>query len=243
LAITAPEGVRLSFWESLVARLETLGENVIEWAILIGVAIVVLLVGRWLIGLIKTWTEKLLGSRALDPVWKNSGLTKAMEGAEQTPASIVSAIVYAYLWVGLLLVVARILQLDTIEALLSRLLAWIPLLLLAAVIILVSAAAGRWAANLVRPFAQEQGVPWLTVVVHVSVIVFGILFAMEIVRIEFAEDIVKIVLAAGAIGAAIAFGVGGIDAAKKWWARYGTPEALAESTSSSAPPAPPPAEG
>ena len=232
----------MSFWESLLARLETLGENVIEWAILIGVAIVVLLVGRWLIGLIKTWVEKFLGSRALDPVWKNSGLNKALEGAEQTPASLVSTIVYVYLWLGLLLVIARILQLTAIEALLSRLAAWIPLLLLAAVIVLVSAAAGRWAANLVRPFAEQQNVPWLAVVIHVAVLVFGVLFAMEIVRIEFAEDIVKIVIAAAAIGMAIAFGVGGIDTAKKWWARYGAPDAVAGSSSTPPPPpaSPPP---
>jgi hypothetical protein len=229
----------LSFWDSLVDRLETLGENVVEWAILIAVAIVVLVIGRWLIGLIRTWIEKLLGARALDPIWKGSGVARALEGGEQTPASIVATIVYAYLWVTLLLVVARILQLTAIEALLARLLAWVPLLLLAAVIILVSAAAGNWAASLVRPFADEQHVPWLTVVVHVGVIVFGVLFAMEIVNIEFAEDIVKIVIAACAIAGAIAFGVGGIDAGKKWWAQYGTPSSSAPTTTP--PPPPPPA--
>ena len=213
----------MSFWDSLVDRLETLGENVVEWAILIAVAIVVLVIGRWLIGLIRTWIERLLGSRALDPVWRGSGVARALEGGEQTPASIVATIVYAYLWVTLLLVVARILQLTAIEALLARLLAWVPLLLLAAVIVLVAAAAGNWAAGLVRPFAQEQRVPWLAGLVHVGVIVFGVLFAMEIVNIEFAEDIVKILIAAVAVAGAIAFGVGGIDAAKEWWARYGRP--------------------
>jgi hypothetical protein len=232
----------LSFWDSLVDRLETLGENVVEWAILIAVAIVVLVVGRWLIGLIRVWIEKLLGARALDPIWRGSGVARALEGGEHTPASIVATIVYAYLWVTLLLVVARILQLTAIEALLARLLAWVPLLLLAAVIVLVSAAAGNWAAGLVRPFAQEQRVPWLTGVVHVGVIVFGVLFAMEIVNIEFAEDIVKILIAAAAVAGAIAFGVGGIDAAKRWWAQYGSPGSLGVA-SSSPPPTPPPSAG
>ena len=214
----------MSFWDSLVDRLQTLGENIVEWAILILVALVVLIVGRWIIKLIRTWTERLLGARVLDPVWQRSGVAKATEGGEQTPASIVATIVYAYLMVVLLLIVARILQLTAIETLLVRLLAWIPLLLLAAVIVLISAAAGNWSANLVRPFAAEQGVPWLTSVVRIGVIVFGVLLALDMLDISFAEDIVKIIIAAAAIAGAIAFGVGGIDAGKKWWARYGTPK-------------------
>ncbi len=74
-----------------------------------------------------------------------------------------------------------------------------------------------------KPFADEQNVPWLTYVVHIGVILFGLLFAMDILEVTFAEDVVKIVIAASTIALAIAFGVGGIDAAKKWWAKYGSP--------------------
>lgn len=212
------------FWDNFVARLETLGQNIVEWAILIAVAIVVLIVGRWIIGLIRSWIEKLLAARTLDGIWQRSGVSKALEGGEQTPASIVATVVYAYLMVALLLVVARILQLTAIEQLLTRLLAWIPLLLIAAAIVLIAAAVANWAANLVRPLAEDQGVPWLTGVVHVGVIVFGVLFALDVLDIQFAEDIVKILIAAAAIAGAIAFGVGGIDAGKRWWAKYGTPK-------------------
>jgi len=214
----------VSFWDSLWDRLQTFGENVIEWAILIAIALVVLVVGRWLIGLIRTWIEKILGARALEPVWKRSGVSTALAGTDQTAASIVATIAYAYLMIALLLVVSRILQLTAIEALLLRLLAWVPLLLLAGVIVIVAAAAGNWAAGLVRPFAEEQGVPWITTLVHVGVVVFGVLFALDLLNIEFAEDIVKILVAAVAIAGAIAFGVGGIDAGKRWWSRYGHPK-------------------
>lgn len=212
------------FWDNLVDRLETFGEAVIEWAVIIVVALVVLVVGRWIIGLIRTWTERLLDARSLQPVWDRSGVSGALEGSDQSAASILATIIYAYLMIGLLLIVARILQLTTIEELLERLLAWVPLLLLAGLIVIVAAAAGNWAANLVRPFAEEQGVGWVTTVVHVGVIIFGVLFALELMRIDFAEDIVKIVVAAAAVAGAIAFGVGGIDAGKRWWAKYGIPE-------------------
>ena len=208
------------------------GESVVEWAILLAVALVVLLIGRWLIRLVSGWLGKLLNASALNGVWERSGVSKALAEGDQTPGSIASTIVYAYLMVALFLVITRILHLTTIESLLERLLAWIPLLLLAAVIIIIAAAAGNWAAGLVKPFADEQGVPWLTYVVHVGVIIFGLLFAMEVVEVDFAEDIFKIVLGAATIALAIAFGVGGIDAGKRWWAKYGTPENVTGSGSS-----------
>lgn len=213
----------MSFWDSLVDRLQEFGETVIEWAILLGITLVVLVIGRWIIGLVRKAIEVVLGATALDGIWKRSGVAKALEEGDQTPASIVATVVYAYLMVGLFMIAARILELATIEALLIRLLAWIPLLLLAATIVIIAAAAGSWAAGLVKPFADEQNVPWLTYVVHVGVILFGLLFAMDLLRVTFAEDVVKIVIASTTIALAIAFGVGGIDAAKKWWAKYGSP--------------------
>lgn len=213
----------MSFWESLLERLREFGETVIEWAILLGIALVVLVIGRWVIRLIRKATEGVLGAKALDGVWERSGVTKALEGSDQTPASISATIVYGYLMVGLFVIVARILELGTIEELLTRLLAWIPLLLIAAAIVIIAAAAGSWAAGLVKPFADQQHVPWLTYVVQVGVILFGLLFAMDIMEVTFAEDVVMIVIGSATIALAIAFGVGGIDAAKKWWAKYGSP--------------------
>jgi hypothetical protein len=214
----------VSFWDSLWDRLVTFGETFIEWAILILIALVVLVIGRWIIRLISKLLAGFLDASILDGMWKRSGVSKALADGDQTPGSIVYTIIYAYLMVVLLLIVAGIVNLPAMQALLIRLLAWIPLLLLAAVIVVVFAAAGSWAAGLVKPFADEQNVGWLTWVVHVGVIVFGLLFAMEIVNVSFAGEIVTIIIGSATIALAIAFGVGGIDAGKQWWAKYGTPK-------------------
>ena len=214
----------MSFWDSLVQRLQALGEGIVEWGILILVALLVLIVGRWIIGLIRTWIESLLSARPLDGLWQRSGVARALEGTGQTPASITATVVYAYLMVVLLLIASRILKIASIESLLERLLAWIPVLLLAAVVVIIAAAVGHWTANLVRPFADEQGMPWLATIVHVGVVVFGVLFAFELLRVDFAEDVVLILVGSVAIAVAVAFGVGGIDTARKWWARYGAPK-------------------
>lgn len=213
----------MEFWDNLWDRLVAFGETFIEWAILILVALVVLVIGRWIARLIAKLLAGFLDAKILDGMWKRSGVATALAEGEQTPGSIAYTVIYAYLMVALLLIVAGILNLSTMEDLLTRLLAWIPLLLVAAFIVIVFAAAGSWAAGLVRPFAEEQNVGWLAYVVHVGVIVFGLLFAMEIVNVSFAGEIVAIIIAAATVALAIAFGVGGIDAGKQWWAKYGTP--------------------
>lgn len=214
----------MEFLDNLWDRLVLFGESFIEWAILILIALVVLVIGRWIARLVSKLLSGFLDAGVLDGMWKRSGVSKALEDGDQTPGSIVFTLIYAYLMVGLFLIVAGILNLVAIQALLIRLLAWVPLLLVAALIVVVFAAAGNWVAGLVRPFAAEQNVPWLTWVVHVGVIVFGLLFAMEIVNVSFAAEIVTIVIGSTTIALAIAFGVGGIDAAKLWWSKYGTPK-------------------
>jgi hypothetical protein len=213
----------MSFWDHLWEELKSLGELVAEWVVLIAIALLVLIVGRLIFRWVRRIVERVVGAQSLTGVWDRSGVTKALQSSDQTAASIAGTIVYAYLMIGLWLVVTRILRLETIEDLLERLLAWIPLLLAAAVIVIIAAAVASWTADLVRPFAVDKGVPWLTWLIQIAVIVFGLLFAFDLLEVSFAEDVVKIIVASATIALAIAFGVGGIDAAKQWWAKYGTP--------------------
>jgi|GEM_PF-944008 len=213
----------MSFWDNFLEELRSLGETLLEWAIIIVIALLVLVIGRWILKWVRKIIEKVLSISMFDGLWNKSGVTKALEPSGQTPAAIIASLAYAYLAVGLWLIAARIVQLDTIEDLLERLLAWIPLLLLSGVIVIIAAAVANWAADLVRPFAADKSVPWLTWLVRIAILVFGVLFAFDILAVTFAEDIVKIIVFASGVGLAIAFGVGGIDAAKLWWAKYGTP--------------------
>ncbi len=215
----------MEFWNTLWDRLVIFGESFVEWAVLLLVALVILVIGRWIAKLIARLMGGLLDLGGLDGMWKRSGVARALADGNQTPGSITYTIVYAYLMVVVLLVVSDILNIVSVQVLLVRLLAWIPLVLLAAAIVVVFAAAGSWAAGLVKPFADVQHVPWLTYVVHAGVIVFGLLFAMEIVDVRFAAEIVTLVIGSATLALAIAFGVGGIDAGKQWWAKYGTPGA------------------
>ncbi|NND84921.1 MAG: hypothetical protein HKN46_07205 [Acidimicrobiia bacterium] len=213
----------MQFWDQLVEGLESIGSAAADWIPRIAVALLVLIVGRWILGLIRKWVAKLLGLPAVNSVFDRAGINGALEPSGTSPAKLTATVLYAVLMVGLWLIVFNILQVDAIVSLLERLLAWIPLVLVAAVVVIVAAAVGNWVADLIRPFADQRQVGWLPGAVRVGIVVFGALAAFDILDIRFAEDIVKILTVAAGLAFAVAFGVGGIDTAKQWWSRYLTP--------------------
>jgi len=229
----------LSFWDRLLEELRSLGESLVEWIILLAIALLVLIIGRWVLKWVRKIIVGVMDASWLDNVWDRSGVNRALGGSDQTAASITGTVVYAYLMVGLWLIVTRILKLDTIEELVERLLLWIPTLLLAVVIVIIAAAAANWTADLIRPFAEERGVAWLTWGTQIAIILFGVLFALDVLEFDFAEDVTMILFAAFGVAVAIAFGVGGIDSAKLWWAKYAQPGASQRDSRDHAPPPPP----
>jgi hypothetical protein len=231
----------MSFWDNFLEEMRSLGETLLEWAILIIIALVILVIGRWILKWVRTLIEKVLDLPWLDKLWDSSGVTRALEPSDQTPPKIIATIAYAYLMVVLWLIVVRVLKLETIEVLLLRVLAWIPIVILAGVVILIAAAVANWVANLVRPFAADKGIPWLTWVVKIAIILFGVLFAMDLLQVTFAEDLTKIITFALGAAFAISFGIGGIDTAKLWWRKYATPSAVESNTGGGV--TPPPASG
>ena len=100
----------------------------------------------------------------------------------------------------------------------------LPLIFVAVALVLVAAAVANFVSDLVGPYAEERQIRWLPSAVRIVILLFGVLAALDLLEISFAEDIVKIVTAAAGITLAIAFGIGGIDTAKQWWARYLAPK-------------------
>jgi hypothetical protein len=214
----------MSFWDQLVEEFESLGQVIAEWLPRIIVALLILIIGRWILKWVRTLIEKFLNLGFMQAIFDRAGITNALSSSDQTAAGITATVVYAYLVVVLWLIVFRVLQIQTLERLLERFLAWIPIVLLAAVIVIIAAAVASWTAGLVRPFAESRNIGWLAWVVQIAIIVFGVLFALDLLEITFAADITKIFAAAIGVAFAISFGIGGIDTAKKWWAKYFTPK-------------------
>lgn len=213
----------MSFIDELREGLESIGSTLADWIPRIVVALLVLVVGRWILRIVRNWVERLLQLDPVQTVFEKAGVTAALAPSGRSPAKLAATVIYAFLMIGLLLIVARIVQIEPIVDLLERLIAVLPLIFVAVALVIIAAAVANFVADLVSPFAEQRGVGWLTTVVRVVIILFGALAALDLLDIRFAEDIVKIVTAAAGVALAIAFGVGGIDAAKQWWAKYGTP--------------------
>ena len=94
----------MSFWDRFLEELRQLGEFVVEWAILIVTALLVLLIGRWILRIVRRWTEKLLNIGPMDTMWDRSGVNRALQPSGQSAAALTATILYAWLLVGLWLI-------------------------------------------------------------------------------------------------------------------------------------------
>jgi hypothetical protein len=214
-------------WDNLVNGLKeafsSIGSTLGDWIPRIIVALLVVIVGGWILRIIRTWVQRLLDTPPAKAVFDQAGITSALAPSGRSAATLVATVAYAFLLLVLWLIVFRILQIEPIESLLERLIAVVPLILVAVVLVILAAAVGSYVAELVRPFAEQRNVGWLPSAVRILIIVIGGLAALDLLDITFAEDIVKILIAAAGVAFAIAFGVGGIDTAKRWWSRYLAP--------------------
>jgi hypothetical protein len=214
-------------WDNMVEGFKEafgeIGTTLGDWIPRILVAVLAYLVGRWILRLIRTWTQKLLEMGPVRSVFDGAGITNALAPSGRSAPALVASVIYAFLMLVLWLIVFRVLQIEPIEDLLERLIAVVPLILVAVALVIIAAAVAAFVADLVAPYAERRGVSWLPLAVRVLIIVGGALTALDLLEISFAEDIVKIVTAAAGVALAIAFGIGGIDTAKRWWAKYAAP--------------------
>jgi len=214
-------------WDNMVQGLKdafaSVGTTLGEWIPRILVAILLLIIGRWILRTLRTALERLLDTPAAKAVFDKAGITAALAPSQRKASSLVAGLGYAFLLLLLWLVIFRVLQIEPIESLLERLIAVLPLILVAVALVIISAAVGSFVADLVRPYSEQKNVGWLPSVARIVILVAGALAALDLLDIRFAEDIVKIATAAVGIAFAVAFGIGGIDTAKQWWGRYLAP--------------------
>jgi hypothetical protein len=80
-----------------------------------------------------------------------------------------------------------------------------------------------------QPMGESRNLPWLGSAVRFVIVAFGVITALDVLGVgRITNRIFDAILATAgvaiAVSIAIAFGVGGIDTAKKWWSRYLAPK-------------------
>jgi len=224
--ISVDGGEEMSFWDRLLDSLEQVGTTIGDYAPKILGALIILIFGWFIVRILKRVTVRLLNSSPVKVVLDKAGISGALEGSGYNVASLAATVVHLFLWLFVLLMTFETLGAETFVDLVERAIAWLPLVFMAFLIVVLITAVGNVVAELVTPWSQNQGVTWMPIATRASFILFGVATALDLLNIGVFVNIVTASILGG-IGAAfaIAFGVGGIDTAKKWWAKYLSPGA------------------
>lgn len=208
-----------SFTDGVSQGLRNAWAGVIEFAPKLIGALIILLVGWFVAKMIRTLVERILTRLGLDRLLERAGLTGALQKAGYTASSLVARVVYWMALLAVLLMAADALNVETLTVLLAALLAYLPLVAVAIVIVVVAAAIGSFVADVSAPWAEAQGVAWVSKAARWTFIVVGGFAALNTLGV--ASDIVNTlfiaVVATTGVAMAIAFGVGGIKPAEEYW--------------------------
>ena len=217
--------VDLSFVDRLVESFKDLGGAIGNFIPKLIVALLLLWVGSWIAGFARRWLEKGLKKVGTTRLTEAAGIEPMLQQAGTGGPRLVAQILYYLVMIVFLQIAAEVLGIDRLTALLDTLIAYLPLVVVAIIVLFIAGAVANWAGNVVRPFAEARNFGWVATAVRWGILVIGALAAFD--TLNFAPGVIEniqttllqwlplSVLVAGAV----AFGIGGIDTAKKWWTR------------------------
>lgn len=207
------------FFDGIEEGLSSAWQEVVAFSPKLLGALIVLFVGWILAKFVRGSFRRVFHGIGLDRLLEQAGLADALSRAGHTASGAIAQVAY---WIALLitfLMAAQTLQVESLTILLAGLIGYLPLVIVAIITIVVSAAVGRFLADLIAPFSATQRVRWLPTTVRVSVIGFGGFAALN--TLNLADEIVNTLFIGlvGTVGLTIvvALGVGGIKAAEEWW--------------------------
>jgi small-conductance mechanosensitive channel len=185
-------------------------------------AILVLIVG-WLIAKwIRTGVIKLLGALHFDEISKKSGIDQVLQqgGLQSTMADILAGLIYWTIILVTLLAAVNSLGLTVASDMLSRVVLYLPNVVVAVIILILGALFGRLIQGIVRTYlsnALVSGAAMISNVAYYAILVFAAAVTLEQLGIGQALVVSTFQIAFGALclALAIAFGLGGRD----WAAR------------------------
>jgi hypothetical protein len=215
----------VSFTERLQMSIAELGEFV---PALFG-ALVILFAGYLLAKLVQKGTDRFLRRMRLNELLARGGLVQAMErsGHHFNPARVVANLLFWFVMFAVMLVAANALGLESLAAVFSELVSYIPSVIAAIVIIIVGIVLGSFTGGLILASAGGiHGGATLARLGRAGVIVLAVFMALQ--QLGIATEIVTtafaILFGAVAFALALAFGLGNRELAgeitRGWYERY-----------------------
>ncbi len=185
--------------------------------------LIILIVGFIIATLVSKALTLLLRKVGFDRMSARIGLTRfeGRMGVHMDSAGILGKIVYWFILLIFLVPAADALGVPAVSSILNELVAYIPNVFVAILVLFLGALAATVVADLVRgaTASASMGNPNLFAnIARVAIIGFAALIALEQLQIAPAllNELFGAIVAAAAIAAGLAFGLGGQDTARKW---------------------------
>ncbi len=211
--------IAASFFDGLKDGLQEAGTAITDFLPKLIGALLILIVGWIIARIVRRIARRILERIGVNTAFERAGLSGGLAAAGYDGARLIATFIYVILLFVVLLLAAEALAVEQLSEQLAKLVAYLPLVIVATIILVVTAWIGALLADLARPWAMRQNVPWVAPAIRWALIAFGILAALNVLNV--AEEIVNtlfaVIVAAAGLAFAVAFGVGGIDTAKLWW--------------------------
>jgi hypothetical protein len=191
--------------ESLQNALSTFLEYIPQ---LIG-AIIILVIGYIVARILQAVVARLLQAIGFDRWMERGGIKQFFDRADtrQTPTSIMGKLIFWFVFIIAIVMATDALGIRQVSTVLSQLIAYIPNVIAAVLILILASLLANFVAGLVR---GATGVDILGTVAQVAIIVYAVFAALTQlgIAVQLTAPTFLIVLGAVALAAAISFGFG-----------------------------------
>jgi hypothetical protein len=205
-------------YQTLTDRLEDGIYQIVAFLPRLAGALGILMVGFAIAKMIERGTDIGLHRIGFDRWMREGGVTEALERAGTTldPSSVLAKLVFWTVMLLVILLAANALGIAAVSVLFAELLAYIPNVITAVVVLVIGILLGEFVKDLV--LASAGGVPGgihLARLAKAAIILLAVFMAFD--QLDIAQDILLVffvaVVGAAALAAGIAFGLGGRDVA------------------------------
>ena len=178
-------------------------------------AIVILIVGYIVARLLQTVVGRLLQGIGFDRWMERGGIKQFFDRTEtrETPATVLGKLVFWFIFIIAITMAADALGIPQVSAVLGQLIAYIPNIIAAILILILAALLANFLAGIVR---GATGSGLLGNIARYAIIVYAVFAALTQlgIAVELTAPTFLILLGAVALAVAIAFGIGGREVAR-----------------------------
>ncbi len=178
-------------------------------------ALVILIVGYIVAKILQAVVRRVLQGIGFEGYLERGGIKQYFDRAQtqQTPSGIVGKVVFWLVFIIVLTMATDTLGIQQVSAGLAQLIAFIPSIIVAILILVLATLLGNFLSGIVR---GATGSDILASVVQYAILVYAVFAAItELgIAVELTAPTFLIVLGGVALGAAIAFGIGGREVAR-----------------------------